>query len=219
MMSFLYCTIRKFNNNASRSLVNHEDRSHFISLLRSSLVRSIAKCVEAHIVFACSISQDRAFQRIIQRFSRGGFSLLGRELSCPFFIQDWRLIAELGFIIVQLSIFLSRFGIFYLFWNLFLLFIRIFSFRLYLPFLFSFYKEILRPAWYDSFWYQLEHEAEQVLERRYTISATYQHFACLNEGILSCVVDLYDIHRVKVISYGPIQADQTMPVSLLSNYS
>lgn len=215
MMSFLYCTIRKSNNNASISVVNREDHFHFIRLLRSSWVRFIAKCVRVHIVFTYSIHQGRAFRQIIQQFILDGFSPLGRELFCPFSHQDLRLIAKLDFIIVQLSTFLSRFDTSYLSWSLFLLFIRTFSFSLYLPSLFSFDKEILTPVWYDSFWCQLVPEVEQVLVQRYIISITCQHFACLNEGILSCIEDLYDVHRARVTSYGLIQAGQIMLANLL----
>lgn len=210
VLSILYN--QKSKNNAGES-VNHEDRSHFTRLLRSSLARFTARCARAHTAFACSIRQDRASQRIIQLFIRGGSSLLSRELFCPFFSQDSHLTAELDFILAQWPIFLSRFGISYLSWNLFLLFTRIFSFHPYLPFLFSFYKETLKPVWCDNSWYQLEPEAEQVLAQRYITSVTYQHFACLSEGILSCFGDLCDIHRAKVISYDPIQAGRTMPAN------
>lgn len=213
VVSILYN--QKSNNNASISVVNREDHSHFIHLLRSSLVRFIAKCVRVHIVFTYSIHQGRAFRQIIQQFILDGFSPLGRELFYPFSHQDLRLIAKLDFTIVQLSTSLSRFDTSYLSWSLFLLFIRTFSFSLYLPSLFSFDKEILTPVWYDSFWCQLVHEVEQVLGRRYIISAPYQHFVCLNEGILSCFEDLYDVHRARVTSYGLIQAGQIMPVNLL----
>jgi hypothetical protein len=112
VVSILYN--QKSNNNASISVINREDHSHFIRLLRSSLVRFIAKCVRVHIVFTYSIHQGRAFRQIIQQFILDGFSPLGRELFCPFSHQDLRLIAKLDFTIVQLSTFLSRFDTSYL---------------------------------------------------------------------------------------------------------
>jgi len=51
------------------------------------------------------------------------------------------------------------------------------------------------------------------------ILAQDQHSACLIEGILSYAEDLYEIHKVIMISCGLSLVDQILPVSLLLNYS
>lgn len=127
----------------------------------------------------------------------------------------------MGFIIVQWSIFLLCFDISFLFWSLFpfLLFIRIFSFHLCPIFLFSFDKVITPLVLYDNFEYQLGLEVGQELVQKCTISTQDQRFACLIEEILSCVEDLYETHRVIMISCGPSQVGRILPVNLLLNYS